>query len=154
MIRIILPVAIIFAVIFGPWFQELVVGGKTGDRIDTATGNYYISNTVDCFKDGQYSIGGDCKPQGGLEGTLIFAAVATSAVAAVLGVLGLLPFIGRFTSIFTVIAGGATIAAFLVFAANMGFNDVTSFKDIQWGAYVAGGLGLLTLLTGLGGMRS
>lgn len=152
MIRIILPLAVIAALLFAPIFSETVKGSDLGARTDTLTGYDYIANTVDCWRNGTYSIAGDCKPKGELKGLAIFAAVFVSAVAGVLGVVGLLPVIGRLTSFITTLAGVIVIAAIGYYAlTQMGGGD--DGESLQWGTYLAGGGGLLTLISGLAGIR-
>lgn len=150
MIRIILPLAVIAALLFAPIFggsQE--VGGI--EKNVALTGYDYISGTIDCWRNGEYSLKGDCRPTGGNLGVAIFAAVFVSGVAAVLGVLGLLPIVGRLTSFVTTLAGVIVIAAIGYYAlTQLGGDDRDT---LQWGTYLAGGGGLLTLISGLAGMR-
>jgi len=151
MIRIILPLAVIAALLFAPIFSETVKGSDLGARIDTLTGYDYIASTIECWKGGEYSLSGDCEPKGGLKGMAIFGAVFVSAVAAVLGVLGLLPVIGKLTSFVTTLAGVIVIAAIGYYAlTQVGGEDG---DNLQWGTYLAGGGGLLTVISGLAGMR-
>jgi hypothetical protein len=70
----------------------------------------------------------------------------------VLGVLGLLPIIGRLTSFITMLAGIVVIAAIGFYAlTQMGSDE--GLEGVKWGSYLAGGGGLLTLISGLAGMR-
>ncbi|MEM9704604.1 MAG: hypothetical protein AAF850_00865 [Pseudomonadota bacterium] len=150
--RIILPIAVIAALLFLPIFSETTIGSVTGEETTFRTGNYFVGNTVGCFIEQNPSIDGECAPKGGTKGMAIFGAVFISAVAAVLGVLGLLPFIGRLTSIVTTLAGIAVIAAVAYFALTiMGADEGAG--AVQYGSYIAGGGGLLTLISGLSGMR-
>lgn len=151
MIRIILPLAVIAALLFAPIFSETVRGSDLGARTDTLTGYDYVSTTIECWRNGDYSVRGDCEPKGGLKGMAIFAAVFVSAVAAVLGVVGLAPVIGRLTSIITALAGAIVIAAIGYYAMTQLGGD--SDSSLQWGTYLAGGGGLLTLISGLAGVR-
>ncbi len=152
MLRILLPLAVIAALLFAPIFQDQVEGSDLGGSTVMYSGNDYVGNTVGCWIGGEFSIEGDCAPKAGEKGLAIFAAVFVSAVAAALGVLGLLPFIGRLTSFITTIAGIAAIGAigFYVFS-QMGTDE--GLDGVQWGAYLGGGGGLLTLISGLAGMR-
>ncbi|MEL6360807.1 MAG: hypothetical protein AAFR21_06945 [Pseudomonadota bacterium] len=152
MIRIILPLAVIAVLLFAPIFGDQVEGSDITDGVVTLSGNDYISNTVDCWIGQNFSITGECEPKGGNKGLAIFAAVFVSAVAAILGVLGLLPVIGRLTSAITTFAGVVVIAAigFYVFS-QMGSDE--GIEGVKWGSYLAGGTGLLTLISGLAGMR-
>lgn len=118
----------------------------------TKTGYAFIENTINCWKDGKFSIEDACKPKGEMKGMAIFAATFVSAVAAVLGVLGLLPFIGKLTSFVTTAAGVVVIAAIGYFALTM-MGAKEGGETIQWGSYLAGGGGLLTLISGLSGVR-
>jgi len=133
-------------------FTETTVGSVSGETQTARTGHYFVGNTVDCFMAKNFSIEGECEPAGGNQGLAIFGAVFVSAVAAGLGVLGLLPVIGRLTSVVTTIAGIAVIAAIGYFALNM-MNTEEGLQGVQWGSYLAGGGGLLTLISGLAGMR-
>ena len=152
MIRILLPLAVIAAILFAPMFSETVTGSEFGERTDQLTGWDYVGDTVNCFRGGEFSIADECAPKGGAKGTAIFAAVFISAIAAVLGVLGLLPFVGRITSVITTAAGVVVIAAIAYYAlAQTGTDE--GVGGIQWGTFLAGGGGLLTLISGLSGMR-
>jgi hypothetical protein len=152
MIRILLPLAMAAAAYFGPWFVEISTGEFTGTKEATISGDYFVGNTVDCFLAQNFSISGECAPQNGRDGLLMFGAVAGGAVAGVLGILGLLPFIGRLTSLFTIVAGALGLAAVANFTSTTVFADTLSFADLRWGTYSTGGLALLTLLTGFGGL--
>ncbi|MEE2692493.1 MAG: hypothetical protein VX640_13225 [Pseudomonadota bacterium] len=152
MIRVILPVAVIAALLLAPMFSEVTSGTVTGDTVTVRSGNYFVANTIDCFLDRNFSISGDCEPKGGLQGKFIFGAVFVSAVAAVLGILGLIPVIGRVTSFITTLAGVVVIAAIGFFLLNM-MGSKEGLEGVQWGSYLAGGGGLLTLVSGLSGMR-
>ena len=152
MLRILLPLAVIAALLFAPIFGDEVQGSDLGGGTVNLTGNDYVGNTVNCWIGRNFSVAGDCAPQGGNKGMAIFAAVFVSAVAAGLGVLGLIPFVGRITSAITSLAGVIVIAAigFYVFL-QMGSDE--GLEGVQWGSYLAGGGGLLTLISGLSGMR-
>lgn len=150
MIRIILPLAVIATLLFAPIFGETTeVGGV--DKDVALTGYDYISGTIECWKNGEFSLRGDCRPTGGNLGVAIFAAVFVSAVAAALGVIGLLPLIGRLTSFITTAAGVIVLAAIGFYALTQMSGD--NGDQLRWGAYLAGGGGLLTLISGLAGMR-
>ena len=152
MVRILLPLAVIATLLFAPIFgaEPTEVGGIV--KPNTVTGMDYVGATVNCWTGGNFSIAGDCAPQGGTKGLAIFAAVFVSAVAAALGFVGLIPVIGRLTSAITMLAG-------LVVIAGIGFYILTNLGSdegiggVQWGAYLAGGGGLLPLILGLSGMR-
>ncbi|MBB5519458.1 hypothetical protein [Amphiplicatus metriothermophilus] len=152
MIRILLPIAVIAALLFAPIFGDEVSGSDIGSGVVTLTGHDYVGNTIDCWLNRNFSLDGDCKPEGGLKGKAIFAAIFVSAVAAVLGVIGLLPVIGRLTSFITMLAGIVVIAAIGFYAlTQMGSDE--GLEGVKWGSYLAGGGGLLTLISGLAGMR-
>ena len=152
MVRILLPLAVIAALLFSPIFgaEPTEVGGIT--KTNTVTGMDYVGATINCWTSGNYSISADCAPQGGAKGLAIFAAVFVSAIAAVLGFVGLLPIVGRLTSAITMLAGVIVIAAVGFFAMTMLGSD-EGISGLQWGAYLGGGGGLLTLISGLSGMR-
>lgn len=152
MIRILLPLAVIAAILFAPMFSETVTGSEFGDSTVSRTGYDYVGNTIDCFRNGDYSITGDCEPALGMKGKAIFGAVFVSAIAAVLGILGLIPFVGRITSVVTTIAGVVVIAAIAYYGLQQ-MNAGDGIANLQWGTYLAGGGGLLTLISGLSGMR-
>ncbi|MEO0880370.1 MAG: hypothetical protein AAFY22_11750 [Pseudomonadota bacterium] len=152
MFRILLPVAVIAILLFAPIFTDQVEGSDLGGSEVTLSGNAYVGNTVNCWIGQNFSISGDCEPKGGTKGLAIFAAVFVSAVAAVLGVLGLLPFVGRLVSIITSLAGVVVIAAIGYFVFTQMSTD-EGINGVQWGSYLAGGGGLLTLISGLSGMR-
>ncbi|MEL7485576.1 MAG: hypothetical protein AAGJ87_00005, partial [Pseudomonadota bacterium] len=66
MIRIVLPLAVIAAILFAPMFTETTVGSVSGETETARTGNYFVGNTVECFLGQNFSIAGDCEPKGGL----------------------------------------------------------------------------------------
>ena len=152
MFRILLPLAVIATLLYAPIFAGATTEVAGIEKANTVTGWDYVGNTVNCFKNKEFSIDGDCQPAGESLGLAIFAAVFVSGVAAVLGVLGLLPFVGRITSVITTIAGVVVIAAIAFYGLNQ-MNGDAGAAGIQWGSYLAGGGGLLTLISGLSGMR-
>ena len=157
MIRILLPLAIVAAIFFGPMFAETSTGSATGERVATVTGDYFIGNAIDCLMSLKAPIGEECASDGVLnESTAVGSALSwvavISIVAAVAGVLGLLPFIGRITSILTLLAGVGALGALVFFALTMIGTD-EGLPGIQWGAYLAAGAALLTTISGLSGMR-
>jgi hypothetical protein len=151
MIRILLPLAVVAAVLLGPLLGH---SGEIGgiSKTVTLTGGDYLDNTIKCWRAGTYSIKGDCEPEGGLAGVMLFASVAVSAAAALIGVLGLLPFLGRLTSAATTLAGVIVVATIGYYAMTM-LGKSADGDVLQWGIYAAGGLGLLTLISGLSGLR-
>ena len=152
MVRIFLPLAVIATLLFAPIFggEASEVGGIVKEN--TVTGMDYVGGTVKYWTGGNYSIAGDCAPQGGSKGLAIFAAVFVSAVAAALGLVGLIPVVGRLTSAVTMLAGVVVVAGigFYIFT---NLNSDQGLAGVQWGTYLAGGGGLLTLISGLSGMR-
>ena len=154
MIRVLLPLAVIAAILFGPIYKtapnfDEVQGIETANQV---SGYALVKPSIDCWRNQNISITGDCEPKAGLRGKALAAAVGISAIAAVLGVIGMLPIIGRLTSVFTILAGGVSLAAVAYFASTMlGAED--GLSRIEWGSYLAGGGGLLTLISGLAGLR-
>ena len=157
MIRIFLPLAIVAAMFFGPMFSVETKDPVRGESMSTVTGDYFIGNTVACVRALKLPVGEDCASTGKIkDSTLVGNVLSWSAllagVAAVLGVPGLLPFIGRMTSIVTVAAGVAAIGAVGLFMATI-VGSEAGLGAVQWGAYLAAGLALLTTISGLSGMR-
>ena len=152
MIRVLLPVAVIAALLFAPIFNDTVDGSDLGGGVVSLSGHDYVGNTISCWMKGEFSVSGDCEPKGDTKGLAIFGAVFVSAVAAVLGVIGLLPVVGRITSAITMLAGVVVIASIGYYVmTQMGSDE--GLEGVQWGSYLAGGGGLLTLVSGLSGMR-
>ena len=152
MVRILLPLAVIATLLFAPIFggEPTEVGGIV--KPNTVTGMDYVGETVKCWTAGNFSVSGDCAPNGGGKGFAIFAAVFVSAVAAALGFVGLLPIVGRLTSAITMLAGIVVIAGIgFYILTNLGSDE--GLGGVQWGAYLAGGGGLLTMISGLSGLR-
>jgi ribose/xylose/arabinose/galactoside ABC-type transport system permease subunit len=153
MIRILLPLAVIAAILFAPMYSVQVKDPVLGEQTAAQKSGYaFVDTTIECWKGGNYSVSGDCKPKGGIKGQLIFAAIFVSGVAAVLGVLGIIPIVGRLTSFITTLAGVVVLAAIAYFALTM-MGSKDGAESIQWGSYLAGGGGLLTLISGLAGVR-
>lgn len=152
MYRIILPLLLVAAIIFTPMFSEVTVGPITGEESTPRSGNYFVSETIKCFQDKNFSVAGDCKPKMGMTGMAVFAAIAASAIAAVVGVPGLLPFVGRATSVVTTIAGLIALGAVGYFILTV-MGAAKGSAEVMWGAYLSGGLALLTLVAGLSGIR-
>lgn len=152
MIRVLLPLAVIAVLLYAPMFsgEATEVGGIVKEN--TVTGMDYVGATVDCWLNRNFSVAGDCAPQGGTRGVAIFAGVFVSAVAAVLGLAGLLPVVGRLTSAVTMLAGVVVVAA-IAFYLMTNLQGDDGLEAVQWGTYLAGGGGLLTLISGLSGMR-
>lgn len=152
MIRILLPLAVIAAIILFPMFSETTVGAVTGDAVATArTGNFLVEETIQCFSKQKFSISGDCAPRLGMTGTAVAAAIGAAAIAAIAGLPGLLPFVGRVTSVVTAAGGGIIVIGVGYFILQV--LGAGESAKVEWGAYLAGGLGLLTLVAGLSGIR-
>lgn len=152
MIKILLPLAVVAILLLTPLYgsQTSEVGGIV--KPNTVTGMDYVGDTLKCWMSGKYSLADDCAPEAGTMGLGIFAAVLTSGLAAVVGVIGLLPFVGRLTSAMTTLAGAVTLSAISYYIVkNLGSD--AGISGIQWGSFAAGGGGLLTLISGLSGMR-
>lgn len=152
MLRIILPLAVIAILLFAPIFSDQVEGSDLGAGAVNLSGSSYVQSTIDCWTNRNFSITGECEPRGGNKGLAIFAAIFVSGVAAALGVIGLLPFVGRLTSAVTTFAGVVVIAAIAFYCFQQLGSD-EGLDGVQWGSYLAGGTGLLTLISGLSGMR-
>lgn len=157
MIRILLPLAIVAAIFFGPMFQVETKDPVRGKTMSVVTGDYFIGNAVDCVKQIKLPLGEECASEGKMnDSTKVGSAMSWAAVlagfAAVLGIPGMLPVIGRLTSIVTVGAGLASLGALGLFMMAM-IGSEAGLGGVQWGAYLAAGLSLLTTITGLSGMR-
>ena len=152
MIRILLPLAVIASISLCPLFSETTIGAVSGDAVTTSrTGNFLVEDTIKCFSKQNFSLSGDCAPRLGMTGTAVAAALGAAAIAAVVGVPGLLPFVGRVTSFVTTAAGGIIVLGVGYFILQvMGAGESAK---VEWGAYLGGGLGLLTLVAGLSGIR-
>ncbi len=160
MIRVILPLAIVAAMFFGPFFSETTSGSATGSRTSMVAGSYFIEEAVTCVRNLNYTgfaFGDECASDAQyngsqMSGSVLSGAAKISIVAAVLGVIGILPFIGRLTSIATIGAGLATLGAVGYFMMSA-TRSADGLASIQWGAYLVAGLALLTLISGLSGVR-
>ncbi|PQA88999.1 hypothetical protein [Hyphococcus luteus] len=157
MIRILLPLAMIAALFFGPMFSEETKGQLSGKTVSIVTGEHFIGDMVECVRDMKLPVGEECESTGELnDSTLVGDALSWSAllaaVAAVLGVPGLLPYIGRMTSIVTVVSGVAMLGSLGLFMTTM-IGAEPGLGAVQWGAYLTAGLALLTVISGLSGMR-
>ncbi len=155
--RILLPLAIIAAMYFGPMFAETTSGSATGDAETVRTGQFFIGNMIGCLTELRVPLGEECSFDGEFyDSPLVGHAMNWTAIlalgAGVLGIIGLLPVIGRLTSIVTVLAGVGALAAMGILSLTMlGTDD--GLGAIRWGVYLTAGAGLLTLISGLAGMR-
>ena len=157
MIRIILPLAIIAAIFFGPMFSVTTTDSVRGESVSTVTGDYLIGNAVDCVRKGQLPIGEECASDGEMQdskmvGNALSWASVLAGLAAVLGVPGMLPFVGRLTSIVTLASGLGALGAMGLFLTTM-MGSEAGLGGVGWGAYLASGAALLTTISGLSGMR-
>ncbi len=157
MIRILLPLAIVAAIFFGPMFAVETTDPVRGESMSVVTGDYFIGNAVDCVMDMRLPLGEECATEGRMnDGTIVGSALTWASVlcgiAAILGIPGLLPVIGRLTSVVTLAAGLASLGAMGLFMMGMIGSDA-GLAGVQWGAYLSAGLSLLTTITGLSGMR-
>lgn len=155
--RIIFPLAIVAAIYFGPIFAETTSGSATGASETVRTGEFFIGNMANCLMELTVPLGEECSFDGEFYGSPMVGHIINWAAllglgAGVLGIIGLLPVIGRLTSIVTVLAGlGALGSMGLLSLTMMGTDE--GLAAIRWGVYLTAGLGLLTLIAGLGGLR-
>lgn len=155
--RIVLPLAVVAAMYFGPLFAETTSGAATGATETVRSGQFFLDNMVGCIRNLQAPLGEACSFQGTfydspMVGLAINWAALISIAAAALGIIGLLPFIGRLTSIVTLIAGLAALAAMGLMTLTM-LGTESGLSAIRWGVYATAGLALLTMIAGLAGMR-
>ena len=153
MFRILFSLAVAGAAFFGPWFAEGIVGSRSGVGEIVRAGDYYAGGTVTCLTGGTLSLTGPCAPEHGTEGLLVTAAVVLGALSAALNVLGLLPLVGRVTSLFAVAAGLAGVGAFGAVALGVTGTEGMALGDLRWGAFATGGFGLLCAVTGVRGLN-
>lgn len=154
MIRILLSLAIAAAAFFGPWMIDSSDNILSGSYKETAIeGRDFVASTYDCVMDRTFSLEGDCEPKYGILGQLIAITIGLGVVSAVLSIAGLLPLVGRLTSLVTIIAGAAAIVTFAWFAKELLTTEAALFSDFRWGAYATGAFGVLTLFAGLAGLR-
>lgn len=158
MTRILLPLAIVAAIFFGPMYNVSGTLADSGETVVTRTGEYFVGEAIGCLRQLQPPIGEECASDGVLNdstmvGTVMSYATILSLAAAVLGIIGMLPVIGRLTSIVTILAGAAAMGAIGYMALTLLATDGIGLPGMQWGAYLAAGAGLLTLIAGLSGLR-
>ena len=154
MIRILLSLAVAAAAYFGPWFVDAEDRLGEGSLNNVIDGKYYAESTVLCATEMNFSIEGDCAPQGDLLGKMVVATVGLGVISAVIGIVGLIPLVGRITSIVTLLAGLVGVVTFGLFAKDLMTSELgASLTQLRWGAYATAGFGLLTVFAGLAGMR-
>lgn len=158
MIRILLPLAIVAAMFFGPMYSyesDNPVSGR--EEQSMVTGDKFVGGVVNCVRQLNVPLGEACASDGEVNGSknvsrFMSLAASLAIGAGGLGVIGLLPFIGRLTSVVTLIAGLAALGAMGFFVVSMMSTEI-GLGGVQWGAYAASGLALLTTISGLSGMR-
>ncbi|MEM0930590.1 MAG: hypothetical protein AAGI89_14980 [Pseudomonadota bacterium] len=144
MIRILLPLALAAVALLGPWMAD--GNGNAMNGFDLAP------TTVNCALDFDFSVEA-CKPQGDLLNELVGYTMLFGAGSAVLSLVGLLPLIGRLTSMTVVAAGLTGVGAFGVLVLGMMQGAGLDLAVIGLGAYGTLILGLLTVFAGLNGIR-
>lgn len=158
MIRILLPLAIVASIFFGPMYGYETANPVSGqDQMTLVTGNQFIKESVDCLRQVKPPFGEDCAATEEVNGSTLVANVVSWAAmlalaAAALAVLGLLPFVGRLTSVVTILAGLAALGAMGLFMLTM-MSTSEGLPGVQWGAYLTSGAALLTVIAGLSGIR-
>ncbi|MEO1041974.1 MAG: hypothetical protein AAFX52_06760 [Pseudomonadota bacterium] len=144
MIRILLPLALAAVALMGPWMAD--GNGNSVNGYDLAPA------TVDCALDFDFSVE-TCKPKGELFNELVGYTILFGAASAVLSLIGLLPVLGRLTSITVVAAGMTGIGTFGTMLMGMMQAGGIDFGVIGLGAYGTLVLGILTMFSGLSGIR-
>lgn len=139
MIRIFLPLILAVVAFFGAWG-----GGQSGFD--------FAAPTVNCFLDLKPSFASECLPNGALGQQLIGYTVVLGAAAAVLSVIGLLPLVGRLTSVLVIGSGMAGVIA-AVMAATGVFGGGSLDWAATWGIWATALVGLATAFVGLNGVR-
>jgi hypothetical protein len=153
MIRILLPLAVIAALVIAPLYSISAKDSVTNQTVELPMSGWkLVDKTVECWRAGEYSLKGKCEPKGEMKGKAVFAALAASALAAVFGVVSLLPLIGRLAGFVITLAGLTTVVAIGYFGFSF-LSGKEGLEALQWGTYLAGGGGLLTLVSGLARMR-
>ena len=76
MIRILLPLAIVAAIFFGPMFAVETTDPVRGESMSVVTGDYFIGNAVDCVMDMRLPLGEECATEGRMnDGTTVGSAL-------------------------------------------------------------------------------
>lgn len=158
MIRIILPLAIVAAMFLGPMYaypSDNPVSGRSEQSI--VTGDKFIGGVIDCVRKLEVPLGKECASEAVINNSKLPSqamslAAIISLAAAVIGILGMLPFVGRLTSIVTMLAGLSVLGAMGLFLVTM-MGTKTGLPAVQWGAYLTAGVALITTISGLSGMR-
>ncbi|WDI32001.1 hypothetical protein PUV54_02205 [Hyphococcus flavus] len=158
MIRILLPLAIVAAMFFGPMYSYESDNPVSGREEQTlVTGDQFIGGAINCMRNLTLPRGEDCASDGRVNDSknvsrLMSWAASLSVGAALIGVLGLLPIVSRLTSVVTLAAGLISLAAMGFFLVSM-MGTKVGLGGVQWGAYLTSGAALLTTISGLSGMR-
>ncbi len=157
MARIFLPLAIFAAIFFGPMYSFEGEDPLRGKAPIPVSGKEFVGSAVSCLVALKVPIGEDCETEfeigdSKLVGNVVTWASMLALAAAALGVVGLIPFIGRLTSIVTILAGLAALGAMGLLALTLIGTEV-GLTGLRWGAYLAAAAGLLTLISGLAGLR-
>lgn len=155
--RIILPLAMIAVLYFAPLYTVVGSTPDAGSDEISRYGSFFLGNAVDCMTQLKAPIGEECGfDKDFFESPFVGHAINLSMLlaigAAVLGVVGLLPVIGRLTSIVALAAGLAMLGSMGAMTLTLMGTDA-GLGAIQWGVYATAGLALLTVIAGLGGMR-
>lgn len=158
MIRILLPLAMVASIFFGPMYGYTTPNPISGqEQMSRVTGDQFIKEAVDCLREIKVPLGEECAATEQIDGSTMPASVISWAAmlalaAAALGVIGILPFIGRVTSIVTILAGLGGLGAMGLFMLTM-LGTSGGLPAVQWGAYLTAGASLLTVIAGLSGLR-
>lgn len=152
-----MPLAFVAAIYLGPMFSVETTDSVRGASTSVVTGDYFIGNAIDCLQKLTSPLGEECASDGEIQdstsvGSALTWASMLAVAAGALGIVGLIPFIGRLTSVVTIVAGLAGLGAMGYFLLTMMATD-DGLAAVQWGAYLAAGAGLLTMISGLSGMR-
>lgn len=159
--RIIFPVAMV-AFFFAPWFNasQDVTSMETTTK-GKVSAYQILKPTLDCFRNGELSVTGECKPQGGginiVKSYLLLAAAGLAIAAVVFHIVGFASIIRRFASVIGLLAGLSALGA----AGWSGFDMIGSLNQIAdqwnnvgWGTYGTGAAALITTIASFFGMRS
>jgi hypothetical protein len=142
MIRIVVPLILALVAYFGPWSGGISAAFSAGNSADA---------TLACIMALDLPTSPNCLPSGDLSSMLIGYTSVLGVVAAVLSILGLLPLVGRLTSVAVIAAGGVGIAAAgMIIAGALGDAGIGA---VGWGAWGSLVLGLITVFLGFGGLR-
>jgi hypothetical protein len=139
MIRIVLPLILIALAGFGPWTDS----GATGITI--------ADKTIGCVAELKLPTTAACMPEGALAQKLIAWTMVLGGAAAVLSILGLLPLVGRVTSIVVIAAGALGLGA--AGYGIMGAMEAGGVASTPWGVWATLVAALATAFVGFNGLR-